>query len=421
MLSHIFLGVLLFFTGQKVAKTLETPANIVMFDVVDLSGLKPTNGSPFGGQNAYDFPSNASDLVAPSNVSSSFVKNSILLREFTVMANLRVADGENGGTIVFLSNPDRPNRAGFAVTYNWNNNVPQVGVSFLIRGIPESSFCVFGRNIPKNEWVHLEVRMYMDERLARCRIEVPSGKKYYRYTGIANQDRPIDAFHPNGDLRLAQQYLSGDEYVFLIRERFVGKLQDVIISFGQPNCTYIIEQNIAKSTPAPVTCPTNNVPKDDDCVDANGNQRNNMEKWQEGNLTECSCDKGRIYCVKSVKSCTMKGKRYKDGDKWDNLDNCNFCECKDDTVICSRTIRTLKNDGCEWKCGDCTSGECPREKKRRGCFCPNKRIFSNGRCIYPIACPCKINGREFTGTLRSGCSLLNCQSGISSEIQRVFC
>lgn len=63
--------------------------------------------------------------------------------------------------------------------------------------------------------------MYMDERLARCRIEVPSGKRYYRYTGVNNQDSPIDAFHPNGDLRLAQQYLSGDEYVFLIRERFV--------------------------------------------------------------------------------------------------------------------------------------------------------------------------------------------------------
>lgn len=108
-----------FFIGQTVAKTLETPADIVMFDVVDLSGLKPTSGSPFGGQNAYDFPSNASDLVAPSNISSSFVNNSILLREFTVMANLRVADGENGGTIVFLSNPDRTNRAGFAVTYKY--------------------------------------------------------------------------------------------------------------------------------------------------------------------------------------------------------------------------------------------------------------------------------------------------------------
>ena len=63
--------------------------------------------------------------------------------------------------------------------------------------------------------------------------------------------------------------------------------------------------------------------------------------------------------------------------------------------MCSGTIRTLKNNGCEWKCGDNTSGECPRAK-RSGCFCPNKRMFSNGRCIYPIACPCKINGREFT-------------------------
>ncbi|CAB4025660.1 Hypothetical predicted protein [Paramuricea clavata] len=138
----------------------------------------------------------------------------------------------------------------------------------------------------------------MQERLIRCEIGTDTGKKFYRYAGTTG-DAPMDQFPSDGRLRLAQQLLSGSEHILGITERFVGKLQDVIISFGDPDCNTTISDITVPATSTPKVCPTTSqssaastrqVIKDDTCLDVDSNPRKNGAKWNEGKWVKCECN-----------------------------------------------------------------------------------------------------------------------------------
>jgi hypothetical protein len=84
--------------------------------------------------------------------------------------------------------------------------------------------------IPRDAWVHLDVRVHIEERLIRCEIGTNTGKKFYRYAGRTD-DAPMDQFPLDGRLRLAQQLLSGSEHILGISERFVVSQHSIVHFF----------------------------------------------------------------------------------------------------------------------------------------------------------------------------------------------
>ncbi|CAB4038606.1 Hypothetical predicted protein, partial [Paramuricea clavata] len=195
--------------------------DIKLFDVVDLSGVNETTGY-HSNSKAYEFTATVGALVAFANVSTQFAKETFLVNEFTVKAYLLPAAGSKGGTIVFFSRGTRKGAA-FNVAYEWKTSTSlQVESSFYIEFNGYSVSCEFDNvnGIPRDAWVHLDVRVHMQERLIRCEIGTDTGKKFYRYAGTTS-DAPIDQFPLDGKLRLAQQLLSGSEHILGITERFL--------------------------------------------------------------------------------------------------------------------------------------------------------------------------------------------------------
>lgn len=75
--------------------------------------------------------------------------------------------------------------------------------------------------VSRSEWLFLQVRVHMRERLLRCEIKTKDGASYYRYTGRTSDDSMFDRFSPEGRLRLAQQVQPGSENLEGIKDRFV--------------------------------------------------------------------------------------------------------------------------------------------------------------------------------------------------------
>ena len=75
--------------------------------------------------------------------------------------------------------------------------------------------------VSRNEWLFLQVRVYMRERLLRCEIKTKDGTSYFRHTGRTSDELMFDRFSPDGRLRLAQQVQAGSEDLEGIIERFV--------------------------------------------------------------------------------------------------------------------------------------------------------------------------------------------------------
>lgn len=400
--------------------------DIKLFDVVDLATDGVTETSGFhNNSKAYEFTEKAGALVANSNVSAMFAKEAFLLNEFTVKAYLKAASGSDGGTIVFFSDGKKRAAAAFNVVFKWSGtNSITVGTVIYVGDNAYTLSCQFKspEDVSRNEWLHLSVRVHSLEGLIRCEIETEKRRRFFRYTGRGDADAPFRKFPEDGRLRLAQQLLAGSEDLKDIDERFVGKLQDVIISFGDPNCTTTIVENIqVANTGTPQVCPTTPTAKpttkppaveDNTCLDGENNKRNDGDKWTEGKWVSCSCNKRRTYCVKSAKQCLHRGQAYIDGATWDDLTNCDRCKCENGIAKCASTVKELKKGGCARTCANYESGSC-EGGKRNGCFCPGTQVLYAGQCVSRAACPCERDGKTYAAgeTYEDGNQYCYCSGG----------
>ncbi|XP_028397915.1 uncharacterized protein LOC114521617 [Dendronephthya gigantea] len=398
--------------------------DIKLFDEIDLSALTEAPGS-HSNSKAYVFTKTTGDLIAPANISYAFARESFLIKQFSVKTYLQVAKDSDGGTIVFLSN--RQGDEAFSLEFTRKSDSIEVDAVFRVAKTSRTVDCKFkniGSKIPKDEWLHLDVRIYLLEKLLRCEIKTAKGDIFYRNSIIDNVaiiDQPIEPFPLNGTLRMAQKFLPVSEHLPVITEQFVGNLQDVIISFGDPNCTILIDDSkvpatvkptiqqstaTKRTTPAPtsVQCPTTSA-KDDTCP-GDGKKHQNGEKWDDGKNGDCECKKGNTFCVKQVRRCVQGGKVFSDGDTWDDTSNCDKCRCDNGVVRCGSTTRTYR------KSCDLTCDKKVCENPKDGCYCPENMVLLDGKCQDEVACPCMINGQKYKpGSYIINCDVCVCSSG----------
>ncbi|XP_031558152.1 uncharacterized protein LOC116294654 [Actinia tenebrosa] len=406
------------------AQVADLPKEINFFTEAGLTTNTPPGVSKVSGHHsnspAYRFTSSTRNIISRQKGLDDARRVISESHDFVVSAYVKMDSKAKYGknAILSISSSDGQQLYFFiAISSDWQTSQMKIEFSFVDGGNLNTIAAKTPYSVDVTVWHKLSLRVQDTEKLLRFYLDD-------KMLDVHKFDHTLSSIPSNSQMRLAQAFEIMMEGTGQITNRFIGDLQDVKISLGSSSD----KCNTPTTVPAPCACPS----KGGSGCFMDGRSYSNGQQWNKDKCNVCQCKDNNVICIHTCPVCRDSGKIYFHGDKWHpSNDSCMDCKCESGKTVCSpptcakpdcrkpgysgQTIvlpgqccpickedqckaRNLvyKTCSCNKTCANHHSKAPCGGKCSEGCFCPDDQVLAdNGKCISPVDCKCRSNGKTF--------------------------